>query len=376
MSALAAVKVVIALILIVVALIILIAISRKQPPPLNGGCLVVRNVNDEVGFFFMMVNVLWAAHWAQHFGLHLVILLDSGLYLETDKKFLRQYGQLVEGGNWWNYYFEPTCPADIYAWATQQGGGKSFDHRLVREGVPELWKWDRAASDLPNQRVYGDLALQCARVFRPLPHVVNAAREFYTVHLKDKFVIGLAYRGTDKLGNKESDEDGPKKYEYEFIRTTLARAVQQKAATSVTPIIIFVATDEQPLLDYLILESLVIGCPIVFTDSHRSSANTGGVHLNSSLCLPTPQPREHVDCEKYRALRETSVHRGHRHLSSYEKGLQVLIDVLLLSRCDVFYKSAGNVSGFVRHLNPRQTQYALNEVYMGACAPHRPLPVV
>ena len=42
---------------------------------------------------------------------------------------------------------------------------------------------------------------------------------------------------------------------------------------------------------------------------------------------------------------------GHKNLSNFKKGLDCLVDVYMLSECDIIFKSKGNFSNYCTFLN-------------------------
>ena len=63
------------------------------------------------------------------------------------------------------------------------------------------------------------------------------------------------------------------------------------------------------------------------------------------------------EAEKKFLLRESlvnnSIHLGNKHVSNYKKGYDCLIDSLLLSDCNILYKSTGNFSMFCKLFNKK-----------------------
>ena len=118
------------------------------------------------------------------------------------------------------------------------------------------------------------------------------------------------------------------------------------------------ASDEQPFVDFLRNET---GLRVVSTDALRADYSTSGVELRSETCGTASEHPQ--DCAVYRGLRDVSVHKGMPEASPYQKGLDVVVDVLLLSRCELFFKSRGSVSAFPARLNPELEVVDLVDAY-------------
>jgi hypothetical protein len=72
-----------------------------------------------------------------------------------------------------------------------------------------------------------------------------------------------------------------------------------------------------------------------------------------------------VVLESPRSSTREPVHSGHKNISGYLKGLCVLIDAYMLSKCDYLIRSTSNVSSFAQFINPKLNHLNLNEVLMG-----------
>lgn len=66
-----------------------------------------------------------------------------------------------------------------------------------------------------------------------------------------------------------------------------------------------------------------------------------------------------------RGIGTQSIHTEFRHMSGYKKGLDVLTDVIYLSKCKHLIRSSSNVSVTSLYINPELTYLNLNEKYLG-----------
>ena len=65
------------------------------------------------------------------------------------------------------------------------------------------------------------------------------------------------------------------------------------------------------------------------------------------------------------------IHSGHSHISGFYKGLSVLLDALVLSRCDYLIRGTSNVSSFAQFIDTNLKHVNLNEVLMGDYREHQ-----
>ena len=167
--------------------------------------------------------------------------------------------------------------------------------------------------------------------FKLRPHIQQMIDDFKHKHdFRNKYVITFHYRGTDKYKTSNAYEDNHEHPPYEFC-LALIKKVIKKSGRPLSDIVTFIATDEQPFVDYIKKEHV----NAVFLDAIRSNANT------SDLKLPSSEN----ECYKvHGTLSSQSVHLGMPGKSGYIKGLDVLVDAVLLGSGNMFIKSRGNVS--------------------------------
>ena len=141
------------------------------------------------------------------------------------------------------------------------------------------------------------------------PQVLDQVETFYNDNLAGRKVIGIHMRGTDK-------------YKEHKNKKTSVEAICQLAnarAKSFPQCVFFVATDEERLL--LEAQELLKG-PVVYYECFRSLNGMG-------------------------------IHNSSKHGYNKAKlGEEVLIETLLLSKCDLFIHTKSNVSTAVLFFNP------------------------
>ena len=339
--------------------------------------LVLRNYNNDGGFFWQMYNLLCAAHVAQRNRMALVVLFDTGLYLERDARYLDQYRGVVSPTNWFHSYFEGLAEMQderILALIRQRSPLVFQAPALeLRDGVPvnlsssssssanevQIREFSRSTFDQrPLDVDYGACWRMAAR---PRPYIEQKVDVFMRQNrLQGCFLIGIHFRGSDKYESSDDNEDSPVHYEYEWCEQMVRREMAAAAASAAScDYRVLVCSDEQPFVDFM--RERLPAERVVYTSAIRSSVNTGGAHLASHLCVSEHDKRP--DCVTYRNLKHQSVHRGMPEHSAHQKGEDVLIDVLLLSKCDVFLRSRGNVSNFPGYINSRMRVVDLVDAY-------------
>jgi len=219
------------------------------------------------------------------------------------------------GGNVWEQYFEPVGPwssAELRRLLADPAHGDSAPQ--LRHADPSLPEWIRAPpdsiftwifahwredppEDLPSwfteQRRKGRETVR--RHVRPKPHILEKVDRFFEAELKGRPVLGVHMRGTDL---HYAPPVSPAEY-FDPIEKYLEKQDDAR---------IFLATDQIQYLE--LLEKRYPGI-VVSTECLRSADATAPFEMQAS----TP----------------------------YRKGEEVLIDILLLSRCDRLVRGASNI---------------------------------
>lgn len=195
------------------------------------------------------------------------------------------YYDKEHGLNWWDYYFEPM----------QLG---SWSHDTSRKLFPTYQKIAlayQAQFEMSRERAH-ELIHKYIHV---QSHIVQQVDNFCKEHFDNFFVIGVHYRGSDKLGEAPV-------ISYPEIVASINLLL---AEHSTMPIKIFVATDDASFSTYIKEQFPNL---IVMRDALRSD-NSAGVHTRADF-------------------------------APYQKGEDAIIDCLLLSRCSVLMKTVSYLS--------------------------------
>lgn len=203
------------------------------------------------------------------------------------------------GENWWNYYFEPI---EI---------GQKTD---IIKKIPHYKKicWS-VASEFAMSRERGYELI--AKYIIPKPHIQKKIDLFCEKNFKNKHVIGIHYRGTDKCSEAQIV---PYCDVYDCVAAELIKLDKDY--------VIFVATDDMYFLSYM---NAYFPGRIVCTDAIRSDSGA-------------------------------AVHFAETKLN-YQKGEDAIIDCILLSKCDLLIKTDSNLSNCSIKFNPHIPYIMLNK---------------
>ncbi len=236
-----------------------------------------------VGFFSMFFQIIGAVHFCKKYKHNLIVDFVGGPYFEE-----------AIGKNWWKYYFSR----------------KQFDFSGGRVGHDRvLNEWEQKDFSYYGRALASSVGNALVGVVGIHDTVLGKVIDFKNKNMDGHPVVGIHYRGTDKVSGKGKESD---RVPYEDVLDYLEKD---------NGCLFFVATDEQAFLDWM--ES-------VFADRVIS----------------------------YNALRSNSsasIHRGDiGGISKYKAGEDALIDCLLLASCNKLVRTDSNLSYACRFFNPRQ----------------------
>ena len=252
--------------------------------------------DDTSGLFAEFLAVVGALaqveqYPAIHAGLH-VDFGDQGLYYDR-----------AMGSNWWEYFFEPI------EFGTRAGA-------LVTP-ITDTHEHDQLtyhAETMPRNRAHEIIA----RHVRPKPKIKELVENYVRENFGGAFVIGLHYRGTDK------HEEAPR-VPYDVVVSEINAAIDGAGTDRIK---IYVATDEQAFLDFMVER---FPERLIFRPMFRSADGRPIDVTNSD--------------------------------SNYKKGEDAIVDCLLLSRADRLIRTASNLSLCSTFFNPGTPEVLLNRPY-------------
>lgn len=251
-------------------------------------CSTIILQDREVGLFSIYQQVLGA--------LAVCKLIKSSLRIKSDKGSYFTNGRPETG--WWTYYFEN----DIYFPEYRQ-----CDRTINIEPTKGAAKLSHLGNAMPRQQAY-----QLTRLLNLRPDVLNMIDSFVCDHFLGNQIIGIHYRGTDKVHGSfpEADHVSYTKI-YEMIK-------MQKPETKV-----FVATDEQNFIDFM---KDRLGDRVLSIVAQRSS---------DGLPIHHQTDRAGVDFDCYKI------------------GLEAIMDCFLLARTNLLIRTDSNLSRVSMYLNPK-----------------------
>jgi len=313
--------------------------------------MIIKNYNNEGGFFWQIYNLLNMLFLCDSYGFKPLVLFDTGLYFEKRSHMVRDM-KVFDKNNWYNHFFEPL---------NESGQSQDFWVQYLRENrnIP-VYKYREIPSPVMmfNRTTLKSIAKAPGRsqsytklwhkYIRVQPHILEKVAAFKKKHnFEEKHQIGMHFRGTDKFQSSSGHEDYPIHYEYDFCLKLLKDYLANYKGTK--DIVLFIASDEQPFIEFI--EDAGLPIKVTSTDSIRAGISTSGLLMDTSQCAKGKMQNE--VCTRFNQLITDSVHRGFPETSKYIKGEDVLVDVLLLSGSDVFFRSRGNVSNFIGYINPK-----------------------
>ena len=213
------------------------------------------------------------------------------------------YFDPARGENWWTYYCEPI-----------KYGGQG-EAQEVHGDVPFARR-----REIEFFTSCGEAYQLIRQYIRFKPNILDQVKAFEKEHFAGQFVIGVHYRGTDKM-RQESERIHP----YQMYRAV--RYVIKKLA--LTDYRIFLATDEEPMVDFF--EGLFPGRVCVQPNVHRSASRTA---------LPP-----HLDHPE----------------DPYLLGVEAIVDSLLLSKSNFLIRTSSNLSLWSTFFNPELPVLELGE---------------
>lgn len=252
----------------------------------------IHNSGNTGGMFAEFASVLGALksfEQGKFAGLHINFI--DGCYLEP-----------AFGPNWWEYYFEPIRIGNTNAEKQECSLEKYIN--LAHSG----FGMDRhEANSLINRYIHLK------------PEIENEIKTFIKKKFKDHFVIGLHFRGTDKI------QEHPR-VSYRETYHHLKDLIDNLSHEQKKKLKIYVATDEQQFLEYL---QNKLPNKLIYNDFVRSPDTTTPLHYANNFFS-----------------------------NNYQKGREGLVDCLLLSRCHILLRPNGSCFSWASTLfNPNLINY-------------------
>jgi hypothetical protein len=267
----------------------------------RSGHLLVVQVNSWVGLFAHLETFLEISLHCERYNLTPCFMSTSSQYVDPQR-----------GPNWFEYFF-----TNLQLSAEDSEKIKNGHVPICRiEGIRQLGL--PANYDLELNLEIGP---QLVRKYIGIkPDVLRKVNVFWEAHLKNKSVLGLHYRGTDKRAEAPH-------IPYTVVRKKVDNFLSHNGKFDC----LFLSSDEQSFIDFIENE-FKHTLPVVYHDDGERSKTKFAVHRSKS---------------------------GDR----FRKGEEAVMNCLLLSKCDALIKTASFLSGWSKLFNPDLPVILLNRPF-------------
>ncbi len=204
------------------------------------------------------------------------------------------------GSNWWQYYFEPIA----------LGNDGGAPRRTVGQHHHDFFA-NRVERRMPRRTA----ARLVERHVRLRPAIQQAVGSYVREHWHDTHVIGVHYRGTDKIADA-------RRVSYDEMETSIRGRIDPVASASWR---IFLATDEHGFVEFMRAR---FGDRLLVRTMFRSVDG---------------RPIDICNAD-----------------GNYQKGFDAVVDCLLLSRTDHVIRTSSNLGLCATLFNPQLTETLLN----------------
>jgi len=218
---------------------------------------------------------------------------DQGLYYEPSR-----------GKNWWSYYCKPVSI-----------GKKNNIKKIMYPNKPRYIIFLKK-EDMHRKEIFNSIQ----KYFQVKPNIQTKIDVFEKENFKDYFVISVHYRGTDK---KAEASHVP----YEKVPEEIFKVMKTYGNKKYK---IFVATDEQAFLNYMIT---LFGDRVCYNKDALRSTNGKPIHKD-------------------------------KNFSRYKCGEDAIIDCILLSKGSYLIRTSSNLSRWSTYFNPNIPGVKLNSQFL------------
>ena len=257
-----------------------------------GAALHLDFYGEGIGFFAQLAAILQFFRHAEAPGFQPVVSLTSLNYLDSDM-----------GDDWFEYYFERRLPA-VTASASQG---------LRIGNIKELPEFERDLSLAEANALFD-------KYVRIKPDITGAVDQFCRAHAIGPGIVGVHYRGTDKVGEAAL-------VAYDAVFSAIGAVLAGRPGARG----LFVTSDEQAFIGRIAARFPELDI-VTLNDSRRSDDG---------------QP----------------VHLGQRAPGNYALGRDALMNSLVLSRCGAVVRSTSFLSAWASIFNPALPVVLLNTPY-------------
>lgn len=258
-----------------------VAVQAEDSLESDNTCVTLRSREDGMFSVFFDVMSLLQCYERGTFSYVEVDFADTGPYYDENV-----------GPNWWEYYFQPI-----------RLGDKTQMPNIILGNLKEIKPFD-IEFKTPRQEV--NKLIQTYVSIKPA--IQEEIDAFVNDHFQSSFVIGIHYRGTDKKCEA-------RRLSYVKVSKQIRQTINR---LKIRYYKIFVATDEQAFLDYMIS------------------------HFRDRVCWIK---------ETKRSIDNTALHYSNID-SPYMIGKHALMDCILLSKTHILLRTSSNLSLASTFFNP------------------------
>ena len=306
--------------------------------------LVIPNSTDMGGFAWHIHMVASAVQLGLDNNKKVYVWFDKGYYYDSKV-----------GPNWWEYYFEQPFDFDNDEESVILNAIKANNTNEIKKSPVGNTK---DSLNLFTNSTFQNIMRKKNVNYKSLykSHIIanNDVMRSVNNFISENFtndMIGVYYRGTDKYPSMGDNEDigGSGHLSYNTIINHIDEFIKNK------PHGIFVASDEQPFIDEM---KKHFGNRVVTWDTSRSMISTSGLNLGNTISCNVNDRRD--QCKRLEDITKSSIHRGDNNIPPYKKGMDAIMDILLLSNCDVLFRNmgGGNFSSQPSRFNPNIILYS------------------
>jgi hypothetical protein len=265
----------------------------------RSGNLLVVDVNSWVGLFGHLEYFLEISLHCERYNLTPCFMSTSPQYVDPQR-----------GPNWFDYFFTNRRLSSDDSEKIKQGQVPICRIEGIRQlGLPEDY----------DPQLNLRIAPQLIRKYIGIKsHVLEKVDTFVTSYFKNRSVLGIHYRGTDKRSSPIS---------YSDFRKSIDNFLQQNPEFGC----LFVSSDEQSFVDFIENEFRQT-LPVFYHDDHERSKTKIAIHRSKSG-------------------------------DGFRKAEEAVLNCLLLSRCGALMKTASFLSGWSKLFNPDLPVILLNRPF-------------
>ena len=294
---------------------------------------IVPNKDDEGGFAWHLHHVQCLLYLCKEMDKIPIVYFNRGYYYSPK-----------HGNNWFTHYFQEIADKKLTDKIVKYGDNNGYtiidNIPLPTSKLPYLYNNSTFQRFIRSRKTDFNWSY---KYIIPNKHLSDKLELFRHKYFSNKFIIGIHYRGTDKFANNGDNEDlkSNKHLSYNKVIIKIRQYIldlQKNEENVKNGIVIFVASDEEPFINTMRLHFN----NIVSYDTSRSYANTSNILLDTIDCKTDTNTEK---CRELKVYQNLSIHRGNNHIPPYKKGEDAVMDIWLLSSCNVMFKTqAGNFS--------------------------------